>query len=175
MECSSENERFMRLFARDEQRLRRYIFALVPFPGDVDDILQDTAVALMRKFEQYDPSQPFFPWASRFALFEVMRHRKQARTRRRHFSSEVVDAIAAEHEHHQIQADDRRAALADCLRALGDHERRLVEFRYGSDESIEEVSRRLQEPAARLYRSLARIRAALAACVRRKLALEVRT
>jgi len=172
MEITRENEEFVRLYARSEGRLRRYVSAMVPVSSDVDDILQDTAVALMRKFDQYDHEQPFFNWACRFAMFEVLQHRKRHRTRKRHFSEEVLEAIAAEYQNHQQSADRRRQALADCVRQLEEQDRRLIELRYGSTETVDNLAARINEPVARLYRSLARIRNLLANCVRQKLAVE---
>ncbi len=167
----SENERFVLLFARHEGRLRRYVTALVSQPSDVDDVLQETAVALMRKFREFDETQPFFNWACRFAYYEVLQHRKQARSRRQ-FSDAVVEAVAREYQEHEQQSDARRAALDDCLRRLSEPDRRLIESRYAGGETMQQLAERLGEPAARLYRLLATIRQTLAACVRRKLALE---
>ncbi|MBI1247983.1 sigma-70 family RNA polymerase sigma factor [bacterium] len=172
VKISQQNEEFVRRYARDEGRLRRYVSALVPVASDVDDIMQETAIALIRKFEQFDPSQPFFNWACRFALYEVMQYRKRKQTRSRHFSEEVVEAIAAEYREHQNLAEERTKALADCLLKLDEPDRRLVELRYFSEETIDSLSHRIQEPVARLYRSLARIRYQLAACVRKAIAAE---
>jgi len=172
MEPSHDSEDFIRLYARHEGRLRRYVSALVPVPADVDDVLQETAIALMRKFGEYDPNRPFFNWACRFAFFEVMQHRKRGKTRRRHFSDETVEAIARDYQQHEQLAEQRRRALAECLRQLSAQDRRLVELRYASDETVASLAKRIGEPVARLYRSLARIRRMLAACVRRKLAVE---
>ncbi|MBA2112914.1 sigma-70 family RNA polymerase sigma factor [Bremerella alba] len=170
MEFTKQNEEFVRLYAKAEGRLRRYVGALVPVTSDVDDILQETAIALMRKFDQYDVTQPFFNWACRFALYEVMQHRKRAKTRGRHFSEEVVESIAAEYQQHQQLSDLRKAALSVCLRKLKSQDRKLVELRYFSEETVESLATRIEEPTAKLYRSLARIRYLLANCVRRSLA-----
>lgn len=169
---TKQNEEFVRLYAKDEGRLRRYVGALVPAMADVDDILQETAIALMRKFDQYDSAQPFFNWACRFALYEVLQHRKRAKTRRHHFSDEVIEAIAAEYQQHQQLSDQRKRALAGCLHKLEDQDRRLVELRYFSEETVESLAHRIEEPVTKLYRSLARIRYVLAACVRKSLAAE---
>ena len=169
---TKQNEEFVRLYAKHEGRLRRYVGALVPVQADVDDVLQETAIALMRKFDQYDSTQPFFNWACRFALYEVLQHRKRTKTRSRHFSEAVVEAIAAEYQQHQQSSDQRRTALATCLHKLDDQDRRLVELRYFSEETVESLAQRIEEPATKLYRSLARIRYLLAACVRKSLAAE---
>ena len=67
-----QTEDFIRLYASHERRLRRYVSPLMPQADAVDDVVQETAVALMRKFDEYDSAQPFFHWACRFAYFEVL-------------------------------------------------------------------------------------------------------
>lgn len=172
MDLTNENERFLLLYARHEGRLRRYVSAMMPVSADVDDVLQETALALLRKFEQYDSNQPFFNWACRFAFFEMMRHRKVANTLRRHFSDEVVEAIARDYQEHEQLAEQRREALAGCLRQLAAQDRRLVALRYGGEDTVASLAQRIGEPVSRLYRSLIRIRRMLALCVRKKLAVE---
>ncbi|UUO08722.1 sigma-70 family RNA polymerase sigma factor [Blastopirellula sp. J2-11] len=172
MTICDKNEEFVRLFARAEGRLRRYVTAMLPVPSDVDDVMQETAISLMRKFDQYDPDLPFFNWACRFAQFAVKKHRNRMKSNGRQFSCEAIEAIAAEYPHHLQLSVKREKALNDCLNHLGDADRRLVELRYFSEETVDSLSQRTEEPVARLYRSLSRIRRILAHCVRKKLAEE---
>jgi len=173
MDDPNENERFVLLYARHEGRLRRYVAAMVPEAADVDDVLQETAIALLRKFDEYDCNRPFFNWACRFAFYEVMRHRKQAKTRRRQFSDELVESLARQYEQHEQLSKQRRAALATCLRQLADQDRRLVALRYAGDDTIANLAARLGRPASWFYRSLVRIRRLLALCVQKKITAEI--
>src|SRR4030095_9492144 len=61
-------QRFLSLFLRSEREIFRYVAVLVPNVADAEDIVQKTALALWEKCDAYDPSQPFTPWACRFAL-----------------------------------------------------------------------------------------------------------
>src|SRR5947207_7903177 len=65
---TAAQQRFLSLFLRSEREIFRYVAALVPNVADAEDIVQQTALALWEKFDAYDPSQPFTPWACRFAL-----------------------------------------------------------------------------------------------------------
>src|SRR5689334_25022209 len=67
-DSSIAQQRFLSLFLRSEREIFRYVAALVPNVTDAEDIVQQTAIALWEKFAAYDPSQPFTPWACRFAL-----------------------------------------------------------------------------------------------------------
>jgi RNA polymerase sigma-70 factor (ECF subfamily) len=62
------SERFVRLFVETQRQILRYIPTLVPDVEVAQEILQETAVDLWRKFDQYDPALPFAPWACRFVF-----------------------------------------------------------------------------------------------------------
>ena len=65
---AAAQQRFLSLFLRSEREIFRYVAALVPNVADAEDIVQQTALSLWEKFDAYDPTQPFTPWACRFAL-----------------------------------------------------------------------------------------------------------
>ena len=43
------NTNFLELWTRNQAEVRRYVFMLLPRPTDVDDVIQETAVALLIK------------------------------------------------------------------------------------------------------------------------------
>src|SRR3954451_8039077 len=65
---TAAQQRFLSLFLRSEREIFRYVAALVPNVVDAEDIVQQTALSLWEKFDAYDASRPFTPWACRFAL-----------------------------------------------------------------------------------------------------------
>jgi RNA polymerase sigma-70 factor (ECF subfamily) len=64
---AAAQQRFLSLFLRSEREFSAMSRSLVPNVADAEDIVQQTALALWEKFDAYDPSQPFTPWACRFA------------------------------------------------------------------------------------------------------------
>ncbi|MDP1592367.1 MAG: sigma factor, partial [Prosthecobacter sp.] len=87
-------ENLILLLTQHQAALFRYIFSLVPCEADARDILQETSVALFRKFEQYDATRPFLPWAYRFAYLQVQKHREKSARSPLLFSEDVIDLIA---------------------------------------------------------------------------------
>jgi len=81
-------EQFVRLLARHDREVYRYVLTLLPDRTEADDVLQETAAALWEKFGEYDPDKPFYPWACRFAFFEVLKHRRRVGRSRLRFSEE---------------------------------------------------------------------------------------
>lgn len=165
-------ELFVRLLTQYERNLRRYVTSLLPDRSGVDDVLQETSVALWKKFDDYRPDEPFIPWACRFAYFEVLKHRKNSRNQRLRFSDEVVEALAQERLAHQGLLDAQATALEGCLAKLPPSDRELIEKRYGGESSVADFARDAGLPAKPLYRAMERIRRGLLECVNRRLALE---
>lgn len=64
----ASQQEFLRVFLANEREILRYVVALVPNLGDAQEIIQQTAVFLWEKFDEYDAERPFAPWACRFAL-----------------------------------------------------------------------------------------------------------
>ena len=64
-----DHAQFIQLLVRHEHDLLRFVLPLVGNLADARDVMQEAAVNLWKKFDEYDPSQPFLPWARRFAYF----------------------------------------------------------------------------------------------------------
>jgi RNA polymerase sigma-70 factor (ECF subfamily) len=166
-----ETERFVRLFAAGQSEVLRYILALVPDIDNAQEVLQETAVDLWKKFDQYDPHCPFVPWACRFAYFQVLKFREQQARQRRFLSLEAIEQIAAERPAESAVLEDRRHALALCLKLLSDSERLMVEQRYSRRMPVAQLSEVTGRNISTLYKALDRVRRRLFECVNRRLKL----
>jgi RNA polymerase sigma-70 factor (ECF subfamily) len=162
-------ERFVRLFVEGQRQILRYILALVPDIDDAHEILQDTAVDLWRKFDQYDPAFPFAPWACRFAFRRVLKHREQRARRVKCLSIESLTRIAAERTEKEGILEDRRRALETCLQKLGQADRLVVEHRYSHQMPVAQIAELTGRTTSTLYKALERIRRRLFECVNRRL------
>jgi RNA polymerase sigma-70 factor (ECF subfamily) len=164
-------ERFGRLFVEAQREILRYILALVPDIDDAHEILQETAVDLWRKFDRYDPAYPFAPWACRFALRRVRKHREQRARRPRCLSFESLSQIAVERAEKEGIPEERRHALEACLLQLCEADRLVVEHRYSRQMSVAQIAGITGRNPPTLYKALKRIRRRLFVCVNRHLEL----
>jgi RNA polymerase sigma-70 factor (ECF subfamily) len=164
-----DTERFVRLFAAGQSEVLRYILALVPDIDDAHEVLQETAVDLWRKFDQYDPDYPFVPWACRFAYFQILKFREQQARRRRFLSLEAIDLLAAERPEESGVLEDRRHALATCLKLLSESDRLIVEQHYSRRMPVVQLAEVTGRNLAALYKTLERLRRRLFECVNRRL------
>ncbi|MBU4272680.1 MAG: sigma-70 family RNA polymerase sigma factor [Planctomycetes bacterium] len=168
MSTSRANDEFVRRFVRSQQDLYAYILTLVPNIADAQDILQETAIALWAKADEYRLEAPFMPWATRFAWFQVRKFRMYQARRHRHviaLSDEALSVLAADRARFESETADRDQILQQCVDKLADDDRSLLGQRYDQKISIREVARRHGVEPAQLYKRLGRIRRSLLDCI----------
>lgn len=163
-------ELLVRLLTEYQEELFRYIFALLPHEEDARDVLQETSVALYRKFDEYDPARPFLAWAYRFAYLEALKQRDRNARNRRHLSQEVVALLTREREPHEPVLQARLLALDDCLSRLPAEDGELIRRCYHDRAHIDELVRLAGTSRRTLFRRLERIRKALFDCVTSRVA-----
>jgi RNA polymerase sigma-70 factor (ECF subfamily) len=163
-------EQFVRLLSRHQEALFRYIFALLPHEEDARDALQETGVALYRKFAEYDPSRPFLAWAYRFAYLEVQKQRERNQRGRRFLNDDLVARLAREREQLEPALDDRLLALENCLEKLPPADRELVRLRYQENAQIDDLVQKAGTSRRTFYRNLDRVRQSLFDCIMHRLA-----
>ena len=170
---NAREQQFARLFVVCQQDLLRYILGCVPRQSDALDILQETASALWEKFDDYDPQQPFGPWARKFAHLQVMKYCLYRRREKQNlvaYSEQTQRALAQEYDEHAEVLQVRNEALTTCMDKLETGDRDLLKQRYYQRTSVREVAKKEGTNEDRLYRRLNRIRKALMKCINMHLA-----
>jgi len=167
LDTKISTESFVRMFMDSQDDLYAYILSLVPHANDAQDVLQETAVALWSKKDEYNTEEPFIPWAIRFAYFQVLSFRKRQRHRSATvlLSDEVVSALAEEHKGHRTVIELRREALAQCMEKVPTPGRRLLRQRYQGEGTMKEISVRAGMKVDTLYKQLERLRQQLLDCI----------
>ena len=165
-------EQFFRLFLQAERELIRYVAVLVPNVADARDVLQETAVALWEKVDEYDPDRPFIAWASRFALNKARMHLRTQARRQKRLADDVVETLEETRIEHAQELDERRVFLRDCLGRLPDRQRDIIQAHYFDDLTVEEVGARFKRSVEAIYKVLQRTRRSLHECIERKLVAE---
>src|SRR5688572_8295123 len=164
-----KTELLVRLLIRHQEDLFRYIFSLLPHREDARDALQETCVALYRKFADYDPAKPFLAWAYGFAYLEVLKQRERSCRGSRHLREELVELLARERQEQEADLHARLQVLEGCLQDLPPHDRELIHERYTIGRPIDELVEHLGTSRRTLFRNLDRIRRTLFECINRRL------
>lgn len=164
--AGEEAEAFVRELVANTRQIYVFIATMIAAPEEVEDVYQQTCVALWNKRHVYEPGRSFYSWACGFARNEALRHLRSRRSAKVRLSEKSIELIAAEQAADSPRhVDLRRAALDDCLDELSARQRGLLERCYAGDETIRSIATELGISAAALTMRLQRIRHVLAACI----------
>src|SRR5262245_4184752 len=118
---------FLRLFLSTERELFRYVVAIVPSVEAASAIVKQRALLLWTKFDQYDSSQPFTPWACRFALNVARQWMASRRRWAAVLDSNVTQTLLARRAEILPNLDRRLGHLESCLEKLTEEQWSLIE------------------------------------------------
>jgi RNA polymerase sigma-70 factor (ECF subfamily) len=167
-EPHNAEEMIVGLIARHQPEIHRYILSLLPDRMLADDVAQETNLVLWRKAAEYDPAQPFLPWALTVALYQVKAARRDAGRDRHVFDDSLVELLASECR--EDPHADLEQALEKCLQELPQRQRDLILARYAPGSSVQDLAAERRQTPTALSLALMRIRKALETCIERKLA-----
>ena len=160
---------FLKRFLADETRLRAYFIAVTGTASDADDLLQETAVVLWRKYEQYDQSREFLPWALGVARLEAMKWRQRKARSKLVFSEEAMSLLSETAERMEKTPDERLPALRNCLERLPPDSLSTLLLRYEKGESLENMALKLSKTIGAVMTKLSRIRDILRRCMEKSM------
>jgi RNA polymerase sigma-70 factor (ECF subfamily) len=164
---TDHDAQFLRLFLQSERELFRYVAALVPNVLDAEEIVQQTAVELWRKFDQYDAQQPFTPWACRFALNMVKRWVASRQRWQALLERGLAEELVNRRDQLRPQFEKRLRHLDQCLEKLPPEQRGIVEAYYFRRQSIDAIAARTRRSVESVYKTLQRVRLMLRQCIER--------
>jgi RNA polymerase sigma-70 factor, ECF subfamily len=169
----SRNADFLPLFMANEGQIRAFVRTLVYNPRDVDDVFQAVALVLWQKFDLYDKSRPFGPWARGITAKEVLAMRRGSARCPTPFPPDVVVALLDEFERFVSSRGtepELAEALDRCVEALPPASQKMLQLRYGQSLQIQQVASFLGQTVTATQRALSRIQKRLAECIERRLA-----
>lgn len=172
MQQDTNQEQFTRLWTEALPTVAGYVLAVVRDSHVAKDLVQETALVLLRKFEEWDSSREFLPWALGVAKLEILAHRRDTGRSRVIFDDALLDAITTSWAKIATAVDDEQAALRDCLEKLAPHAREIVRLRYYDELKTPQIAEQLGSTAGAVRIALMRIREQLQSCVERQLRSE---
>jgi RNA polymerase sigma-70 factor (ECF subfamily) len=163
-------KQLMLLMTQHQRRIFGYIHTLVPTRHDAEDILQETSMVIVEKFDDFKLGTDFVAWACQIAWWRVRAARQKYARSKVVFDDDVLDSVAqtAATMHHEVS--DRHDALAQCLQRLHPRDRELLLTRYEPGARVEEAAERSGRSLDAAYKALARLRKLLFDCVTDQLA-----
>jgi RNA polymerase sigma-70 factor (ECF subfamily) len=164
--AARNQEEFLKLYATAQPALQHFLAAHIPDLDEVDDLMQEVAVCLWKKFDQFSPGTSFRGWAIRVAHYEILHARRAHARGRTVLSPRLSDETATRCERIDIAGSEaRRKALQRCLDELPGEQRALILARYRSGRSGQDLAKQSGKSENQLYVQMFRIREALRRCV----------
>ena len=162
---------FSLLVERHHLKVRACLAARMSDPHEAEDLAQEVFVTAFRKLGEFDPERPLAPWLRSIAFNLLRNHwrkfRAQAVGGHAELAALLDQRISAdcgpEREHRLL------GALRDCVEALDGPARDLVHLRYAEQQSVRDLSARLDRGYSALTMQLHRLRELLSDCISRKL------
>ena len=163
---------FLRLYVEHEPSLRGFVRSLVPTLEDSNDVMQEAAMALWKRFGSLDAPENFRRWAFGVARLEALEFLRKKSRDRHVFGEDLLAQLADDAEEMADQFVEERKALDVCLQKLPSDQRSLVEAAYAPGVRMDELATRIGRTAMAVYKSLHRIRMMLTDCTKRELSKE---
>ena len=165
-------ERLSRLWGESEALVQAFVFSGIRDFQDAEDVVQQVALTVARRFDEYDESRPFVAWAIWLAKSRIADYYRDRGRERRVFSEAILNQIAAVLVQRQPERSARQEALEQCIEKLPQKSRRLIELRYMEQKSVESVAKAIDSTTGAVRVMLFRIRDMLADCIQSQLARE---
>lgn len=175
MLSEQDQARFMRLWTTAQPMVANYVHALIRDHAAAQDVLQETALVIFRRFAEYDDSRPFVGWALRIAKYQVLGQRRDVMRCPVVYDDEVLAGFTESWGAMAPAQWDGSELVRECLGKLASHARRLVQMRYFDDLNASEIAKRLGMASSAVRVTLQRVREQLRACVEQQLKLERRS
>lgn len=166
------NEEFVRLWTRHQAEVERYVFMMIPRSTDAAEVLQEVSVKLWEKWNKFDQSRPFVPWAIRFAWLEVLKWRQRQAREKLVFSDDLVAQLGVAYTDEEPLMEARRRALEECRGKLSEQQRKWIDLRYGRHGAVKEEAVRKGVSLHKVYYALEKIRTQLLDCIERTIKRE---
>ncbi len=163
---------FVRLWTRHQAEVERYVFMMVPRAADAAEVLQEVSVQLWEKWDKYDTTRPFVPWAIRFAYLEVLKWRQRQAREKLIFSDSLLQQLNATVDEEAPLTEARNRALETCLTKLTEQEKKWVHLRYGRHGAVKEEAERRGINLHKVYYAIEKIRGQLLDCIEQTLRRE---
>lgn len=139
---------------------------------DAQDLLQDVAVEVTRRFSSYDQRYSFNAWALGIARNKLKTYYRDAAMDRRVLGEVALARISEALEEIGRESSEIAEALHRCMDRVDPRARRLLEMRYVEDLTCPQIAGQMSASVSAVKVGLHRLRTALLRCVEERIATE---
>lgn len=164
-----DETRFIEALTRHQPALEAFCFANLANREDAREVLQATCVKLWQKAADWDSETEFLPWAFTVARFTILSRYRDQKRDRLVFDEDVIQEMAKDTEDAATAFDERREALAKCMKKLDQKQTALLHDHYTANQSLREIAKASGRGLSAVKMTLLRIRQQLSACIERQM------
>lgn len=148
-----------------QRTVAAFVRTLITDFHDAEDVLQRVAVALVRKYAQYDPQRPFVAWAIGVAKHECLAFLRQHRRERLLFDDSLLEKIAESYQREAQKSSPYLQFLEECIQELAGRARRAIQLRYVNNLKAVQIAEKMNISPGAARMLLNRARALLRECL----------
>ena len=167
-----EERNFGRLLIEFQPQIYGYIRSFIAHESDAEEIFQEVASVLWRKFDHFEAGTSFLAWSLSIARYEIMYFWRKRSRDLLWFDDKLLETVADDTLAVSEHSEEMHAALKGCVSKLTPRQRALIRHRYQASTSIVELAKELGRPVSALYKSLVSIRGSLRICISKAMGWE---
>ncbi|AQT70039.1 RNA polymerase sigma factor YlaC [Anaerohalosphaera lusitana] len=176
MSESSQNNRnreFFELYGQSQTRILSFLFAMVHNESDAQDLLQDTAAAMLENFSRFERGSNFTAWGITIARNKALNFLRKNSKSRPLLNPDLYTRIA-ELEMSEMEEEERLAerlaVLKKCRKKLDGRDQEILSLKYYQGYPMSKIAEVLGRSKTGIYHTLARIHNLLYRCIQNNLA-----
>jgi RNA polymerase sigma-70 factor (ECF subfamily) len=166
---SSRFGRFFRCMNQNQKQIHAYILIMVHDYHNAEDLMQETAIILWQKFDEYEPGTSFSAWGMHVARNVVFNYRRKYSNRSQLFDDHMCKILEDYAQDRTRELSATEEFLRECINKLKPVDRHLIKLRYEQRIPVQNIATQVKRSADSLYHSFSRIYAALKQCVSQQL------
>jgi len=170
MEQKKQELQFTIQLTAHRRQLYAFIYSLLTDHADAEDVYQRCSMIMWEKFDQFDSTCDFLPWAMGIAFYEVKNFLRVSSRDRHRFSEQLLNQLFERMSYQKSDHSTQMLSLEKCLKSLRQKDLWLVEQVYWERRKCSAVAEELGMKINALYDRVGRIRSQLKDCVRRRVA-----
>ena len=152
--------------------LQAAIRAMVADAYLAEDVLQEVFVVVMQQHEQFAAGTNFGAWAREIARRVTLAQLRKVGRYPAVLDPETLDLLEGGFDTPRDTWEDERAALNECVAALPEESRKVLNLRYVTNAPLAEISAAVGRSGDGIKALLKRLRQSLAECVNGRLRRE---
>lgn len=154
------------------KQIYAFIMTLVANSNDADDIFQETASFMWRKYPEMEKIENFAAWGIRIAHYKVLEFRKKHYNKKIQFSDDLLDKVIGGAVSVNENIDDRYVALKKCIAKLEPWQKKLLLLRHQKGWTVKSIATELKQAEASVYKKIPRLHDIIARCIHQTLRAE---